>query len=91
MTIFLLGFIADVFLQLLDPVLTLFPRACVSTYVRGIVGYKYGWCRKRKGDNLLGCIKHVPEDNTAAGHVDVNRERLGLGLGLQNLSLGGGV
>src|SRR5437016_1471441 len=45
---------------------------------------------ERRGGDVLSNIKHVPKNNAAAGHVDIKGERLGLGLGLEDLSLSGG-
>lgn len=39
--------------------------------------------------DLLIRVEHVVEDHTAAGHVHINRQRLRLRLGFQNLSLSG--
>lgn len=42
---------------------------------------------KGQGIDVLSRVKHVVENNASAGHVHVDRQRLGLRLGLENLSL----
>ncbi len=76
--VLLLRLLPDVFLQLLDPGFTFFP-AKVSVYV--------GRTECLAGLYVLGGVEHVVQDDAAAGHVDIDRERLGFRLGLNDLSL----
>ncbi len=83
MAIFFFGFLSNVILQLLDPVFTFLPTRKKKKRLAE-VPRKSGM---EKEVDVLRYLKHVVEYNAAAGHVYINRERLGFGLRLKNLSL----
>lgn len=73
-----LGLFADIVLELLDPVFTLFPVERLAS------GHQPS---RDKGVDVLSRVKHVVKNNASTGHVHVDRQRLGLRLGLENLSV----
>lgn len=72
-----LSLFADIVLELLDPLFTLFS-------VERLASDQTGGTREV---DVLSRVKHVVENNASAGHVNVDRQWLGLRLGLENLSV----
>ena len=81
MAVLLLGFFADIVLQLLDPFFTFFPVSSQWLYLLNVDREKHLLCR----------IKHIVEHNAAARHVDIDGKRLCLSLWFEYLSFGGAV